>query len=191
MPWRPPYIDYMPLSRKQKLFIKNYLIHKNATKAAKAAGYSSKTAAKMGSENLHKPYIQKAIDAELKKQMDRAELKSDDVIAEIRKVAFANLSKAYKENGELMHPHEMPEDIQASLQSVETFEEFAGRGEDRIEVGLTKKIKLNDKIRALEMLGKHFKLFTDVVENTGKDGGPMVVLTIPANGSEADGSNKA
>ncbi|NTW50647.1 MAG: hypothetical protein HGB19_13145, partial [Chlorobiales bacterium] len=46
-----------------------------------------------------------------------------------------------------------------------------------------KKLSAN-KLKALEHLGKHFKLFTDVQEITGKDGGPQVIVTLPANGTE-------
>ncbi len=43
------------LTQKQKRFIDEYLIDLNAARAARAAGYSEKTAEKIGSENLHKP----------------------------------------------------------------------------------------------------------------------------------------
>lgn len=46
-------------------------------------------------------------------------------------------------------------------------------------------VKASDQLRAQELLGKHFKQFTDVSEIGGKDGGPLVILTMPANGSEA------
>ena len=49
------------LSEKQKLFVQEYLIDFNATRAAKAAGYSEKTAQQMGAENLLKPLIRDAI----------------------------------------------------------------------------------------------------------------------------------
>ena len=47
-----------------------------------------------------------------------------------------------------------------------------------------KGIRESDTLKACELLGKHQKLFTDVQEIGGKDGGPVVVLTMPANGSE-------
>lgn len=51
----------------------------------------------------------------------------------------------------------------------------------------TPKAKTSDVLRACEMLGKHFKLFTDVQEIAGKDGGgPQIILTMPANGSESE-----
>lgn len=51
-----------PLSPKQKRFCDFYLLTMNASEAARLAGYSAKTAAKIGSENLHKPDIMAYID---------------------------------------------------------------------------------------------------------------------------------
>lgn len=44
-----------------------------------------------------------------------------------------------------------------------------------------------NSLRACEMLGKHFKLFTDLHEHTGKDGAPMAFVALPSNDSEAPG----
>ena len=49
------------LTVKQQIFVDEYIIDFNATRAAIAAGYSEKTASRMGSENLSKPVIQEAI----------------------------------------------------------------------------------------------------------------------------------
>lgn len=46
------------LTDKQKTFCDNYLLCMNASEAARQAGYSEKTACKIGSENLQKPDIQ-------------------------------------------------------------------------------------------------------------------------------------
>ena len=55
------------LTDKQELFCKEYLVDLNATQAAVRAGYSSKTAQRIGSENLGKPYLRLVIDSELEK----------------------------------------------------------------------------------------------------------------------------
>ena len=52
----------MALTGKQKRFCEEYVIDWNATRAAKVAGYSEKTAGAMGAENLTKPEIQEHID---------------------------------------------------------------------------------------------------------------------------------
>jgi phage terminase small subunit len=50
------------LTDKQRVFVHEYLKDWNATRAAIAAGYSKKTAAEMGYENLKKPHIAKYIE---------------------------------------------------------------------------------------------------------------------------------
>jgi phage terminase small subunit len=69
--------------------------------------------------------------------------------------------------------------------------------QDRLEITADKVIKAiaeiafdphanqHAKLKATEQLGRHFKLFTDVIENPNAPAGVQVVLTMPANGSEA------
>lgn len=136
----------MALNAKQKLFVKHYLKEKNATRAAKAAGYSKKTAHSVGPRMMENAGVKKAIDEGIAKQADKLEITADRVIKRIAEIAFAK--DFFKKD--------------------------------------------SDILKACELLGKHFKLFTEVQEITGKDGGPQVILTLPSNGSEAEnGSNKA
>jgi phage terminase small subunit len=64
----------MDLTAKQKLFCVKYIEFNNATKAAKEAGYSEKTAAEIGCENLRKPNISKYIRDKQKKLEELAEI---------------------------------------------------------------------------------------------------------------------
>jgi len=59
------------LTEKQKLFIKEYLIDFNATRAAKEAGYSEHTARAIGAENLTKPLIDAALRKEIAKRNEQ------------------------------------------------------------------------------------------------------------------------
>ena len=77
------------LTNKQKTFVEEYLVDLNATQAAIRAGYSEKTAAEMGYENLRKPQITKAIQAAAEERSDRTEVTADNVLAEIASLAFA------------------------------------------------------------------------------------------------------
>ncbi|MEZ5643563.1 MAG: terminase small subunit [Burkholderiaceae bacterium] len=52
---------------KQAAFIAEYLVDRNATQAAIRAGYSPRTAASIGEENLRKPEIRAAIDDHLRR----------------------------------------------------------------------------------------------------------------------------
>ena len=53
------------LTNRERLFVEHYLIHWNAAKAARLAGYSAKSARESGCENLTKPHIAKAIQAKI------------------------------------------------------------------------------------------------------------------------------
>lgn len=68
------------LTLKQALFVKEYIVDFNATRAAKAAGYSPKTAFTIGVENLKKPLIQALLATETKKRAERVERTADEVV---------------------------------------------------------------------------------------------------------------
>lgn len=69
------------MTPKQQRFVEEYLIDLNATQAAIRAGYSVKTAPKIGTENLHKPVIAEAIAVALADRSERTEVTQDMVIA--------------------------------------------------------------------------------------------------------------
>ena len=70
----------MKLTEKQRRFVDYYVETGNKTEAAKKAGYSEKTAASIGDENLRKPAIKAAIDARLKELEDKRIAKADEVL---------------------------------------------------------------------------------------------------------------
>ena len=99
----------MSLTPKQALFVEEYLVDKNATRAAKAAGYSERTAYKIGSENLAKPAVRAAIDAALQGQAKRTQITADKVLRNIERLATkAERAKKYGEalkGNELLGKH--------------------------------------------------------------------------------------
>lgn len=70
----------MKLTEKQRRFVDYYIETGNKTEAAKRAGYSEKTAASIGDENLRKPVIRAAIDARLRELEDKRIAKADEVM---------------------------------------------------------------------------------------------------------------
>lgn len=78
------------LNDKQRLFIAEYLVDLNATQAAIRAGYSQKTAAAVGHENLRKPKIASAVQEAFEKRSERTEVTGDWVLE--RLVENANRS---------------------------------------------------------------------------------------------------
>lgn len=161
------------LTPKQAAFCAEYLIDLNATQAAIRSGYSQKTAGSVGAENLTKPEIQHEVSRLMNERAKRVEVTADTVLSEILKVAIVDIGGAFRDDGSLKAIHEMPEDLRRSISGLDVYEEFAGKGEDREQIGVTKKIRFWDKTKALEMLGRHLRLFTDKLEHSGPNGGPI------------------
>lgn len=176
-------------SVKQKKFISRYLLHGNATKAAKEARYSPRSASSIGEELLNKPEVAAQIAESLRKVTKKAELNAADVLTEIKRLAFMDLTKAFDKEGLLLPFDKMPRDVRKALASIETEEIYARREGRKIKIGVTRKIRIVDKVRSLEMLAKHFKLLTEVQEISGKDGGPQIIAYMPDNGRKINTSN--
>ena len=74
------------MTGKQKLFVQEYLIDLNATQAALRAGYSAKTAAAIGLENLEKPIIKQAVSLLMSMRSQRLKITADEVLYDIEKI---------------------------------------------------------------------------------------------------------
>ena len=82
--------EHVPLTARQEVFAREYLIDLNGTQAAIRAGYSSKTARQMGTENLTKPSVQAAIAAGQRARAQRTEITADLVLREIWAIIIAD-----------------------------------------------------------------------------------------------------
>lgn len=150
------------LTPKQKAFIQEYLVDLNATKAALRAGYSKKSAGQIGSANLAKPYIKKALEKAMKKRSDRTKRTQDQVVEELAKIAFGDISQIVEWDDEglkVIPSSKLSQDKKASIAEI---------SERVTQAGGTIKIKQFDKLRALEMLGRHLGAFTDKVQVSGR-----------------------
>lgn len=156
----------MALTEKQKRFVEEYLVDLNATQAAIRAGYSAKTADRIGPELLGKTCVSEAIQAAREEQTKRTNVTADRVIQEYAKIAFFDPRKLFMDNGAPKEICSLDDDTAAALAGLDVLEEYEGSGENREFVGYTKKYKISDKLRALEALGKHLGLFDSTKENT-------------------------
>lgn len=127
------------LTAKQQRFVDEYLIDLNATQAAIRAGYSAKTAYSIGEENLRKPDISKSIKARMAEKEALLIAKQDEVLRYLTAV------------------------LRGESRSSELVVEGMGEGVSaarEIEKGPSEK----DKLKAAELLGKRYGLFTDKLE---------------------------
>lgn len=151
------------MTNKQKRFCDEYMIDLNGAAAAIRSGYSTKSARQIGSENLTKPDIRARIDRALAEQSRRTGVTADRVVRELARVAFANSQDVIDFDSATIKPDATRDDTVAiSSVKVKTIPMPDGDGVER-------EIKMADKLKALELLGRRLGLFTDNVNVSGKE----------------------
>ncbi|WP_200781116.1 terminase small subunit [Klebsiella oxytoca] len=171
----------MALTDKQEMFCREYLIDLNATQAAIRAGYSAKTANRTASENLSKPDIKSRI-AELKSQRnDLVGINATYVLNRLVEIDQMDVLDILNSTGELKPVAEWPKVWRTTLSGLEVME-MASEGN---AAALLKKIKWPDKVKNLELLGKHIDVsaFKETVDHKSSDGSmtpkPTVIQLLP------------
>lgn len=158
------------MTNAQKRFCDEYLIDLNATRAYKVAYPKCKedeTANAASSRMLRNVKVQEYISEKQKEIEKRTEVTQDMVIKELAKIAFLDIRKLYTENGQLKNVADIDSDTAGAISSLETLEAYEGYGDDREKIGDTQKVKLLDKTKALELLGKHLGMFKEKVTIDG------------------------
>lgn len=160
------------LTPKERLFVAEYLVDTNATQAAIRAGYSEKTAAAIGYENLRKPHIRKLIDAAMAERVARIGWDADRVLERLGDEVTADLSDLFAEDGTLKPVADWPliwrQGLVAGIETEERSDAVGGvDGDLEFRPVTIRKIKLSDRVRRLELLGKHVAVgaFRDKVEH--------------------------
>lgn len=146
------------MNPKQERFCKEYIIDLNATQAAIRAGYSKKTAGQIGERLLKNVEIQKFVSELQKKREERTEITGDMVVRELAKIGFANVQDFLTGGNSINDISEIDQDKAAAIGSIETTTTVRGKGEDQYTERTTK-IKIWDKTKALEQLGRHTGIF--------------------------------
>ena len=141
------------LTIKQKRFADEYIISGNASQAAIAAGYSKKTARSIGQENLTKPDIKKYIDERLDELESSKIAKQDEVLRYLTSI----------------------------MRGLETEQTLRGMGDGYQEIDDIE-VSAKDRIKAAELLGKRYAMWTDKQEVTGD----IAITFIDDIGSELD-----
>lgn len=173
----------MALTDKQKRFCEEYFIDLNATQAAIRAGYSPKTAEQTASRLLRNVKVQEYI-AKRQKELSRStEITQERVIKELALIAFSN-------NADYAHVVEKKMQVEADGALVDVLDKDGNpvmyrtvepvlteelTEEQKRALAVIKKgrdgleVKSCDKVKALELLGKHLGIFTDKIEANVND----------------------
>jgi phage terminase small subunit len=143
------------LAPKQERFVEEYLIDLNATQAAIRAGYSSKTANEQGSRLLANVSVSLRVKEAMAERSRRTGINQDRVLRELARLAFVN-------------PIDVINMDEATVKADASADDTAAIASVKVKViptedgdGVEREIRLADKLRALEMLGKHLGMFRD------------------------------
>ncbi|HPM22051.1 MAG TPA: terminase small subunit [Thermotogota bacterium] len=148
--------NFSGLTDKQRAFCLHYCTHWNATKAAKQAGYSEKTAQEISSENLSKPIIQayiKHIQSDIARAAGVSALRN---LMELTKIAYTNPTDIRESWDKLKDWESIPDDVKAGIAEVVTVSRVVKTSLDddkTIELE-TVKVKMHDKLKALDMINR-------------------------------------
>ena len=138
------------LTEKQKRFCEEYLIDLNATQAAIRAGYSSKTASRIAIELLNKSHVSEYLNGLMKHRSQRTEITADRVLQELAAIAFSDRTELAKVSSmgtvEFTPTDSLPDNAKKVIAGIE-------------EGKYGTKITSYDKVKALELLGKHIGIF--------------------------------
>ena len=150
------------LTDKQNRFVLEYQIDFNGKQAAIRAGYSAKSAEVQASTLLRNPKVQAAIRAGMDKTEAKLEVTAARIYEELSRIGLSNVKDFVKfdadgivtiADSEVLSPEQaacIAEVVQSNAKGSSSF-----------------KFKLHDKLKALELMGKHKKMFTDKVEHSG------------------------
>lgn len=159
---------------KQEAFCQSYARYSNATRAAKEAGYSEKTAHVMGHELLKKPKIIELIETIRQARFKEHHASADEVLAELGRMARSNM-------GEVLHitpdgdpyvdlskasPEFLASISEATIEDFTDSREVDEQGETIKRDVRRVKVKMHSKLGALTTLAKHHGLLTEKLEVT-------------------------
>lgn len=165
---RPP--AERPLTARELVFCDEYAACLNATKAAKKAGFSAKTASQIGYQLLHKTTVINRIQENALSRARALEVSEDTICRELARIGFSDPRNAFEDSGSLKPFSEIGSDVAATISGFKVTELFEGQGDDRARIGCTKEVRFWNKVAALELLGKKLRLFVERVEVSDPEG---------------------
>jgi len=150
------------LTAQQLRFIAEYMKDRDAKAASSRAGYSDTYAAKKSSGLLRVPAIAEEIDRRTLERAMRCDITTDDIVLELKRIAFFDVRKLFDPTTGKFRadPYEMDEQDARGLVNFDIV--VLDRAGDYA-------VKLNpgNKMKALELLGRHLKMFSDGIHHTG------------------------
>ena len=160
------------ITDRMKKFVDEYLIDFNATQAAIRAGYSPDTANEQGSQLLARPDIRELVAEGQKEIMERTQTFQDNAVAELKIVGFSDLADflTVKDGGivEQKPFNELTKEQTKCIKKIKQTVRSSHSADGTIlHQTAVIEIELHDKLKALELLGRHLGMFNDTLRLEG------------------------
>ncbi len=147
--------QFEPLSVLKEAYCQEYIkCPENQTQAAINAGYSPNTAAKFASQNMRDERVQKRIAELMEERNKRMRVSADYVLMRLVEIDQMDVLDILNDDGSLKPIREWPKIWRTTLSGFDLSSTIMNMNEDSIET-ILKKIKWPDKVKNLELIGKH------------------------------------
>lgn len=147
--------QFEPLSVLKEAYCQEYIkCPENQTQAAINAGYSPNTAAKFASQNMRDERVQKRIAELMEERNKRMRVSADYVLMRLVEIDQMDVLDILNDDGSMKPIREWPKIWRTTLSGFDLSSTIMNMNEDSIET-ILKKIKWPDKVKNLELIGKH------------------------------------
>ena len=155
------------LNQRQEMFCREYIKDLNGTQAAIRAGYSPRTADRMAYELLKKPEIQAFVLQSKAERVEEVKIDANYVLKRLIEIDEMDVADILDDCGDFLPIRKWPKVWRTTLSGLDIAIINSGDTE-----AIIKKIKWPDKVKNLELLGKHIGVgaFSEKVDHTSSDG---------------------
>lgn len=145
----------MALTEQKQRFADRYFETLKGSESAIYAGYSEATSRQIAYNLLQEPEVEEYLSKLRSELSEKTGINRERILAEYSKIAFSDIRELYAGDNNLLDVRQMDDNIAGAVMSVEVDELFT----QGVQIGYTKKVKLYNKLQALQDLGKHLGIF--------------------------------
>lgn len=176
----------MPLSEQKKRFCDKYFETLKGAESARYAGFSEATARQIAHNMLQEPEVEEYLSALRNTLAEKTGITQQRVLEEYAKIAFFDIREVFDIDGGLIHVKQLDDSSAGAISSIKSSEEWGEDDEgNKVITGTIKEVKVFDKIRALQDLGKHLGMFEKDNDQKTK-AAQVTIFQLPDNGRSSD-----
>jgi phage terminase small subunit len=123
----------------------------------------------MAQELLADPRVNALLAEKAAARGEKTGITAERILNELFLIGTADIGEAYNADMTLKALKDMPEPIRRAISAIDVDEIMSGSGKDAVKIGETKKVKFWNKEKGLELLGRHLRLFADVIQHDVTD----------------------